>query len=137
MIAVVQMSNIDLPSVPDPFLVPGIYRVQAELPDFKVASRTGVVLEVGAVMRIDAAHLPQRPARTSSRDLFRATAPEWSAARKVSAMFPVQSVNHDAGPAPPQVTSRTGHSTGLLFREDASAPRRSPFLGEPFLKGVN
>src|SRR5438128_2473298 len=36
-----------------PFLVPGVYQVQAELPGFKVASRTGVVLEVGAVMRID------------------------------------------------------------------------------------
>jgi hypothetical protein len=36
-----------------PFLVPGVYRVQAELQGFKVASRTGVVLEVGAVMRID------------------------------------------------------------------------------------
>ncbi len=36
-----------------PFLVPGAYNVQAEQSGFKVVSRSGVQLEVGAVARID------------------------------------------------------------------------------------
>jgi hypothetical protein len=36
-----------------PFLVPAIYDVQAERPGFKLATRSGVDLQVGAVVRID------------------------------------------------------------------------------------
>src|SRR5436309_1948350 len=36
-----------------PFLVPGIYDVQAESSGFKQATRRGVDLQVGAVVRID------------------------------------------------------------------------------------
>jgi hypothetical protein len=36
-----------------PFLVPGVYNVQAEQPGFKVLSRANVQLQVGAVARID------------------------------------------------------------------------------------
>ncbi len=36
-----------------PFLVPGIYDLQVEVPGFKLAARKGIELEVGAVARID------------------------------------------------------------------------------------
>lgn len=36
-----------------PFLVPGVYDISVENPGFKVASRKGVVLQIGAVARID------------------------------------------------------------------------------------
>src|ERR1044071_2333650 len=36
-----------------PFLVPGVYSVQAEQPGFKIVSRPSVQLQVGAVARID------------------------------------------------------------------------------------
>jgi len=36
-----------------PFLVPGVYNIQAEQPGFKVVSRPNIQLQVGAVARID------------------------------------------------------------------------------------